>query len=238
MIEQFKRDIVFGIGRDESTAGSERGFFKEATFDDVSLNLRESIRTGAIESGGIAFGTSVGNTLLVSASGPNELFADVHPLYPIMFQPFSPPGVLTLSSELVPNLTLGARADHEFNAFGAVFVDVDDDTSLSIYTLQQDISIRFSASVPATPGDGNLSFVGVIFDGTERYAGVVFQQSMVPFLPMEGQQLEDPDQDFVAFDNIIIGLAVPEPAATEIAVLGGLGLLVFSAMRKRLRRVG
>jgi hypothetical protein len=50
------------------------------------------------------------------------------------------------------------------SGFGAVFTDVDRAGSTAIEYFGADNRLLFSSFVPASPGDGSLSFFGIVFD--------------------------------------------------------------------------
>jgi hypothetical protein len=91
--------------------------------------------------------------------------------------------------------------------FGAVFTDVDQQAdsnpnhkaSTLIEYLDKDSRILFSSSVPASPGGGNLSFFGIVFDDA-RIASVRIQAGNVAPGPSD-----DARHDIVMMDDFIYG---------------------------------
>jgi hypothetical protein len=91
--------------------------------------------------------------------------------------------------------------------FGAVFTDVDQQAdsnpnhkaSTLIEYLDKDSRILFSSSVPASPGDGSLSFFGIVFDDA-RIASVRIQAGNVAPGPNDDRR-----HDIVMMDDFIYG---------------------------------
>ena len=88
-----------------------------------------------------------------------------------------------------------------------MFTDVDQQAdgnpnhkaSTLIEYLDKDSRILFSSSVPASPGDGNLSFFGIVF-GDARIASVRIQAGNVAPGPSD-----DARHDVVMMDDFIYG---------------------------------
>lgn len=137
-----------------------------ATPFEVFLNTR----------GGL-FSTDGAGFLQAPASGLGEFFGNPH--YAAIFRSFSP---VRLFTPIDSNLTQGEFFIPGSNggvpamtrAFGVVFTDVDSaspfsrprfcNTCTRVEFLAEDGSVLFSSFAPAASGDGNLSFVGVIFN--------------------------------------------------------------------------
>jgi hypothetical protein len=95
--------------------------------------------------------------------------------------------------------------------FGAVFTDVDQpdgsgpgvkrgnrNASTLIEYFDRDDRVLFSSFVPASPGDGNLSFFGIVFDDA-RIASVRIKSGTIP-----GPN-DDTRHDIVMMDDFIYG---------------------------------
>jgi hypothetical protein len=92
--------------------------------------------------------------------------------------------------------------------FGAVFTDVDQPdgvgvdatrASTRIQYFDRDGKLIFTSSVPASPGNGSLSFFGIVFDDA-RIASVVIKTGDVAPGPKDDQR-----HDIVMMDDFIYG---------------------------------
>jgi hypothetical protein len=83
--------------------------------------------------------------------------------------------------------------------FGAVFTDVDQPASTLIEYFDRNNTLLFSSFVPASPGDGNLSFFGIKFDDA-RIASVRITAGNVAPGPNDDQK-----SDVVMMDDFIYG---------------------------------
>ena len=81
--------------------------------------------------------------------------------------------------------------------FGAVFVGEPDGGTLIEY-FDADDTLLFSSSVPASPGDGGLSFFGIVFDDA-RIAWVRITSGDAAPGPGDGKQ------GIVVMDDLIYG---------------------------------
>jgi hypothetical protein len=131
---------------------------------------------------------------------------------------FTPVGSnITQATFSVPGTNGNARAT--VRGFGAVFTDVDQPdgrpssrvsrSSTLIQYFDRNGRLLFSGSVPASPGDGNLSFFGVKFDDA-RIASVLITTGDVAPGPND-----DAAHDIVMMDDFIYG----EPQALQPQVL-------------------
>ena len=102
--------------------------------------------------------------------------------------------------------------------FGAIFTDVDQPdgsgpgnkrgnrhASTLIQYFDSEGRLLFSSFVPASPGDGNLSFFGIVFDDA-RIARVRITTGNVALGPEDSNR-----QDVVAMDDFIYGEPQPLP---------------------------
>ena len=125
---------------------------------------------------------------------------------------FTPVGSnITEASFSIPGTNGNAPAT--VRGFGAVFTDVDQpDGSSTLSTARNDRKastlieyfdkdgrLLFSSSVPASPGDGNLSFFGIKFDDA-RIASVLIKTGDVAPGPNDNKQ-----HDIVMMDDFIYG---------------------------------
>jgi hypothetical protein len=146
-----------------------------------------------------------------------------NPTYGTIFSTFSPSRLftpvgsnITEASFFIPgtNGTVPATV----RGFGAVFTDVDQPdgsgpggkrgnrhASTLIEYFDQDGRVLFSSFVPASPGDGSLSFFGIVFDDA-RIASVRIETGDVAPGPNDDRR-----RDIVVMDDFIYG----EPQLVE-----------------------
>ncbi len=136
-----------------------------------------------------------------------------NPTYGTIFRTFSrsrlftPVGSnITEASFSIPGTNGNAAAT--VRGFGAVFTDVDQPDGVSaavnggsthIEYFDRNGTLLFSSFVPASPGDGNLSFFGIKFDDA-RIASVRITAGNVAPGPNDDQQ-----HDIVMMDDFIYG---------------------------------
>jgi hypothetical protein len=147
-----------------------------------------------------------------------------NPTYGNIFRTFSPSRLFTpVGSNITDALffvpgTNGANPA-TVSAFGAVFTDVDQpdgsgpgakrgnrQASTLIEYFDQNGRVIFSSFVPASPGDGSLSFFGIVFDDA-RIARVRIETGDVAPGPNDGRH-----NDIVVMDDFIYG----EPQLLEL----------------------
>jgi hypothetical protein len=152
------------------------------------------------------------------AGGPQGGLAGLfnNPTYGTIFSTFSPLRLFTPVGSNVTNAgffipgTNGAQPA-TVRGFGAVFTDVDRPNgerdgqplkdrlpSTWIKYLGVDGTLLFSGVVPASPGDGGLSFFGIVFDDA-RIAGVQIISGKVAPGP------DDTQEDIVVMDDFLYG---------------------------------
>jgi hypothetical protein len=164
----------------------------------------------------------------------NVRFGDINPAYTSLFLTFSSQRLFAASESTVTDVTFFVPSDPTTPAtvsgFGAVFADVDLDSSSSIefYDLNDDLLLSQSVS----NFGGGLSFAGASFDAGERVARVRITAGNTAI----GAGVDDGlfgrgFQDLVVMDDVIYGepVAVPAPGAGMLALAGG-------AMLRRRRR--
>ena len=93
VIDQFKHDIINGIGSSEQESPQNLGSYKLATMDDI-LPL-PAMRGPAFSSGGLSLQVDDWRTATLLLSGGTEttngsslLFGEINALYPVIFQAF------------------------------------------------------------------------------------------------------------------------------------------------------
>jgi hypothetical protein len=139
-----------------------------------------------------------------------------NPTYENIFQPFSP---LRLFSPIGSNITEvdffvpgGGNVAATTNGFGAVFADVDEpdgsgpgkkrgnrgaSTLIEYFGVHHEL--LFSSFVPASPGDGSLSFFGIVFDDARIARVRITSGDIAP------ERNDDKKHDIVVMDDFIYG---------------------------------
>jgi hypothetical protein len=152
--------------------------------------------------------------------------------YSNTFQFFSP---VRLFVPVDSNVTEGAFSIPGTNgtdpagtrAFGAVFTDVDLDDETTIELFGSDGTLLASAAVPAAPGDGELSFLGILLDPGEGLATRLRITTGTAALGV----VDDPDagDDVVAMDDFVFAEPQAVPLPGTLALVGA-ALVALSAI--------
>jgi hypothetical protein len=138
-----------------------------------------------------------------------------NPSYATIFRPFSP---VRLFSAVNSNITHarffipgGGELPATTSGFGAIFSDVDTQeigrlhpTTLVFFDV--DGNYMYDAIVPASPGDGSLSFLGVLFSDARIARVLINVGNITP-----GPDDRDNERDVVMMDDFIYG----EPRVVE-----------------------
>jgi hypothetical protein len=206
-LDEGRREINWdGGGADDTTTPPVTPF-------DVFLNIR-----------GAQFSTlGTGLSQAPPEGGPQDGLAELfnNPTYGAIFSTFSPLRLFTpVDSNITEALffvpgTEGKEAA-VVRGFGAVFTDVDQPDGSRAWEKQEDPAastlieyfdaddkLLFSSFVPASPGDGSLSFFGIVFDDA-RIARVKITSGNVAPGPDDDEQY-----DIVMMDDFIYG--EPQP---------------------------
>jgi hypothetical protein len=145
-----------------------------------------------------------------------------NPTYADIFQPFSPVRLFTPIGSRVTEVRFFVPGGEDIPAttagFGAVFTDVDrpdgstpgkhlEDRRPSTWVryLDADGKPLFSGAVPASPGDGGMSFFGIVFDKA-RIAKVLITSGTAAPGPDD-----DKKHDIVVMDDFLYGEPQPLP---------------------------
>ena len=141
-------------------------------------------------------------------------FTDVNATYATAFAPFSPERLfapigsnVTKTRFVVPNTDTAADS----NGIGVVFSDVDRAAKTTIELLAPDGQSLGTYNVPASAGNGRLSFLGIRYDAGERIAVARITTGEAALGADDVTQ--GGAADVVAMDDIIYG----EPQATPPA---------------------
>ncbi|MGH8582480.1 MAG: hypothetical protein ACREWG_06740 [Gammaproteobacteria bacterium] len=149
-----------------------------------------------------------------------------NPTYGTIFSTFSPLRLFSAIGSKITDVHFfvpgGGDIPATTTGFGAVFTDVDQPdgsgpgkkrgnrrASTLIEYFGADGDRLFSSFVPASPGDGSLSFFGVVFDDA-RIARVRITSGNVAPGPDD-----DRKQDVVVMDDFVYGEPQPQPGIVE-----------------------
>ncbi len=122
------------------------------------------------------------------------------------------------------------------SAFGAVFTDVDLAGSTTIELFGIDGNLIASAAVPAAPGDGELSFLGILLDPSE---GLATRVRIVTGNAALGVA-DSSTNDVVAMDDFLFAETQPTPGPGTMVLVGAalLGLGASRWLRRRVTPIG
>ena len=131
-----------------------------------------------------------------------------NPTYETLFRTFSPPRLFSAIESNIVEVDFFVPGAGDTPArtrgFGAVFTNVGEpDGSTLIEYFGADDTVLFSSSVPGSPGDGGLSFFGIVFDDA-RIAWVRITSGDAPPGPDDGGK-----HRVVVMDDFIYG--EPQP---------------------------
>lgn len=166
MVDAFR--VGLGGINNGNAAGPIAGGRREINWDGGGSTAPSPAPTpfdGFLVGRGTRFTTSGSGFVQAPVDGLVATFDN--PQYAHVFQPFSP---VRLFSAVQSNRTDtrffipgGGELPATTMGFGAVFSDVDTQqkTSMKFYDING--KLLYAAAVPASPGDGSLSFLGVLF---------------------------------------------------------------------------
>lgn len=211
-VDQFRADL--GDPNNGNTAGSQPAGRREINWDGGG----DAANIGLFPSPMPTF-QNRGATFITPGSGfsisgqPTPEFADINPGYPVLFAPFSSPRLFTALNSNVSETIFHVPGDPSTPAavtgFGAVFTDVDSDTSTKMEFYAPDGSLLYEAFVPWVAGNETVSFLGVSFDAGELIAKVRI---------ISGNAAPGPDEagtlDLVVMDDFIYSEPVPTQGLT------------------------
>jgi hypothetical protein len=222
VIDQFKHDIIYGVGGSEQNPPSILGRFNVATLDDVADKFVGSYWS-PLSSGGLTLlggpwvGLYVGGEQYPSFSPPNGMMLDT---------------LASSQADLVWVFNPDPHLEFQQNAFGAVFANVGQSSPASIEGIFVDLS-TFAFPVQPTAGTNDFSFIGII-DPQQTFNTSAFRMQGTYY--QLGEAPPPPTGDSVVVDDIIVGMAppLPEPSSGVLFIIGLLGL-VGTAARKAIR---
>lgn len=241
-VDQFRADLGAnnGVGPSGNTTGR-----REINWDGVPdsasspnlfpgdfFNQANGAPVGRIR--GAQFSTP-GTGLLVSrnAAAGNVRFDDINAGYSSIFQAFSAQRIFAAQGSTITDVTFSVAGLPGVAAtvagFGAVFMDVDLDSSTSIEAYDSSNNLIFTQNV--SPANNGLSFLGVSFDDGQRISRVRITAGNLALSSGVSDGFFDGVgfQDLVAMDDFIYGEPVPAPGTGLLALAAG-------AMLRRRRR--
>jgi hypothetical protein len=150
---------------------------------------------------------------------PTPEFGDLHPTYPTLFGTFSSPQLFAVLNSNVMEVLFtvpgNAAVPAAVTGFGAVFTDVDSETSTKLEFYAPDGALLFERFVLAGSGNESLSFLGVSFPLGEVVARVRI---------ISGNAAPGPDEtgnlDLVVMDDFIYGEPVSILGLTIAPITG------------------
>ena len=180
---------------------------------------------------GVVFtGPGTGFQVSATAAEGATLFGNLNPLYPTIFQTFSPQRLFTSLGNNVYDVEFfvpGSSTPATTSAFGAVFVDVDlaNTTSLEFFGVGGTSLGRYFASA----FNGGLSFLGVQFSGSS-IARVRVTNGNAALGPNDGGTVDVVvNDDFLYAEPLAV---VPEPGTWALL---GAGLVAVAGVARRRR---
>jgi len=221
-VEQYRNEL--GAGNNGATPGSQPTGHREINWDAVPAQFSAPNNLPAnffnLNSPRGAVFSTPGTGFQVSANAINPTntpvrFGNLNPNYPSIFQVFSAEKLFTALGSNVTDIDFfvaGSNTPALVSGFGSVFTDVDQPdgsgpgekrgnrkSSTLIEYFDAAGELLFSSFVPASPGNGALSFFGIVFPDA-RIAHVRITSGDVAPGPDD-----DDKQDVVVMDDFLYG---------------------------------
>ena len=222
-VDQYR--TALGATNNGNTVGPLQDGRREINWDGGNPNNAATAVVGTPFNGflvnrGTLFTTTGTGFVQAPLAGLADTFQN--PTYATIFQPFSPQRLFSPIDSNVTEVTFFVPGPGSNPAttkgFGAVFTDVDlpdgsgpghkngnRKASTLIEYFGTDGGLLFSSFVPASPGDGSLSFFGIVF-GDARIARVRITSGDVAPGPND-----DGTHDIVMMDDFLYGEPQPVP---------------------------
>ncbi len=220
-VDQFR--AALGAPNNANTPGPLTGGRREINWDgggSTATTISPTPFAGFLVTRGSLFTTPGTAFVQATLSGLVDTFGN--PTYETIFQTFSP---LRLFASIGSNITEvdffvpgGGNIPATTTGFGAVFTDVDQPdgsgpgqkhgnrgASTLIEYFDADGGLLFSSFVPASPGDGSLSFFGVVF------ADPLIARVRITSGDVAPGPNDDAKQDIVVMDDFLYGEPQPLP---------------------------
>ena len=199
---------------DNGNATAQDGGHREINWDGRDVVTNGPLFDGFLITRGALFTTPDGNAFVqATPAGLASLFNN--PTYETLFTPFSRPRLFSVIGGKITDVDFfeaGGGSKTTTNGFGAVFTDVDQPdgsgpgekrgnrkSSTLIEYFGTSGELLFSSFVPASPGDGSLSFFGIVFPDA-RIAHVRITSGNVAPGPNDGGKV-----DVVMMDDFLYG---------------------------------
>lgn len=186
---------------------------REINWDGRDVVTDAPLFDGFLVTRGALFTTPDG-TAFVQATPAGLAGIFNNPTYGTIFTPFSQPRLFSAIGSNITDVTFfvpgGGNLPATVTGFGAVFTDVDKrgnaNAGARIEYFDADGNLLFSSRVPALPGDGSLSFFGIVFDDDAPIARVrITSGNVAPGADDRGRQ------DIVMMDDFLYGEPRPLP---------------------------
>jgi hypothetical protein len=210
---------ALGAPNNGNTAGPLAGGRREINWDgggSAATAIAPTPFTGFQVTRGALFTTPGTGFVQAPPSGLVTTFGN--PTYDTIFQTFSPLRLFSAIGSNITEVDFFVPGNGNISAttagFGAVFTDVDEPggskqgkrvSSSLIEYLGADGELLFTSFIPASPGDGSLSFFGILFEDA-RIARVRITSGKVAPGPDEAPKL-----DIVMMDDFLYGEPQPLP---------------------------
>lgn len=181
---------------------------------------------------GVVFSTP-GTGFLVSADSDNPSatprdFAGINPSYADTFEQFSAQRLFTAVDSTITDVHFfvpGEATPALSRGFGAVFSDVDLDSSTKIELYDENDQLIEQIAVPGFAGQQTYAFAGAVYDN----AIVARVRIISGNAALDADTHDQPDLgiDVAVMDDFVYGepVAVPEPAAA-VLLIGAAGLAI------------
>lgn len=214
MVDAFRA----ALGANNGSAGPAAGGRREINWDgggSTATSVSPTPFDGFLITRGARFETPGRGFVQAPTSGLAETFHN--PSYAQIFTPFSPVRLFSAVESNITNTKFFLPGGGELKAttkgFGAVFTDVDNDggkygrrASTTMWFYGVDGQVLYKADVPASPGNGSLSFLGVLFPKADVARVRIASGNVKPGVDDGGRY------DVVMMDDFIFGEPQAVPA--------------------------
>lgn len=229
-VDAFRNDL--GNPNNGTAAGTQAGGRREINWDGGGAAATPTITPSPMLTfsgrGSSFFTPGVGFEI---SGAPSAEFGELNGTYPTIFAAFSSPRIFTALNSNVTDVVFHIPGDTATLAastgFGAVFTDVDSQTSTKMEFYTPDGVLLYERFVPYTQGSESLSFLGVSFNAGELVGRVRIISGNAALGPDEAGNL-----DLVVMDDFLFGEPVATaglsitPGSTRLFRTGGFDLVL------------